>query len=157
MKTGDNKMSNNEDLIERQLMPNIDLLDANKNILTDGSWKQTHTADNVEELVYGGIRDGESKTITINGIMADVEAGQELWTNSVKFATASSVIDIIDIQTLALGYSTARQMVRIEPPILYDKNETLKIYFNTKTGATGKTDKVILVGTVLEPRGNYIG
>jgi hypothetical protein len=144
-----------EDLVERQLMPALDLLDANRNPINE-SWTQTHTVDNADELIYGGIKDGESKTITITGIMADVDAGQELWTNTIKFATASSTIDLIDIQALAIG-SEEPQIVSLREPITYERNQSLKIYFNTKSGATGKTDRIILVGRVVEPRGMNIG
>jgi|SRR5687767_5935112 len=139
----------------RQLMPGFDLLDANKNTI-NYSWVQTHTADNVDELVYGGIKDSDSKVVVIYAVQAVIDT--TLYTSTLRFEGGSSVKDIIDIQRLAIGAgsSATNMTVGIHPPIMYGKNQTAKIYFHTKAGATGNSDNIILIGVVAERRGDHI-
>lgn len=145
-----------EGLTVRELMPGFDLLDENKNTI-NYSWAQTYTADNVDQLIYGGINDNDSKVIVIYAIQA-VVGTTTLHASTVKFDTGSSVKDIVDIQRLSIGAgSSATSMtVGLHPFIVYGKNQTARIYFHTNTGAIGQTDHIILLGVVAEKRGDHI-
>jgi len=143
-----------EGLSVRQLIPGLDLLDKNGNEITDYSWVQTHAVENVDELIYNGIKDSDSKVVAISSIMA--LGNDPLYTTTVRFDKGSAVNNIIDIQSLAVSNRIEATAIRLQSPIVFKKGQDAKIYFRGKTGATGKVDQVMLNGMVAEPRGTYI-
>lgn len=143
-----------EGLSVRQLIPGLDLLDKNGTELTDWSWSQIHAVDNQDELIYNGIKDGDSKVVAISSVMA--LGSTPLYTTSIKFEKGSSVAQLIDIQGLEVSNRIEATAVILNPVLVFKKGQDAKIYFRGKTGATGKTDSVMLLGMVAEPRGMYI-
>jgi hypothetical protein len=128
-------------------------LDANGNEITDYSWVQTHNVDNKDELVYNGVKDSDNKVIAISSIMGLGTSTQ--YTTTVRFDKGSMVAQLIDIQSLQVSDEVTARAVRLGNPIIYKKGQDAKIYFHTKTGATGQKDYIMLVGIVAEPRGTY--
>jgi|SRR6185436_8693225 len=151
---GDGIANTPEGLSVRQLIPGLDLLDKNGNEITDYSWVQTHTVDNQDELIYNGIRDGDSKVVAISSVMALGSAS--LYTTSIRFDKGSAVAQLIDIQGLEVSNRIEATAIVLNPVLVFKKGQDAKIYFRGKTGATGKTDQILLNGAVAEPRGTYV-
>ena len=151
-------------LVVRDLLPDQDFLDQNTNKFKKREWRQpvsgAYNAENTDVVVYktGPSSKYEKKVLVIYGAKrvgtSLNQATGSLSAASITFAKGTSkTIAIIDLQRLE---TDANLRVIFQNPIIYEPSEEAAISFYPKTGASGSSDNIMLLGKVVEPLGENV-
>lgn len=153
-----------EQLAIRDILPDIDFEDANGNTITKRQWVSpvsgAYNSEEADVVVYNTNKDVDNnlKVYCFYGVRATAtgpgDTGTALNISSITFdRTNSKAIDIWQIEQIdtvpdRVGYART--------PILFRKGDNAQLKYRPKTGASGGTDNLILLGKVAESLGKYV-
>lgn len=153
-----------EQLAIRDILPDEDFEDANGNAITKRAWKQPWSGSyNIEESdkdIYLTNKDIDNtqKVYCFYGVRATAvgpgDTDTILGISSIQFdRSGSKTIDIWHVEQID---SVPDRVGYARTPILFRKGDNAKIKFRPKTGSSGASDTLILLGKVAESLGKLV-
>ena len=141
--------------VRYNIIPDLDLLDENKNPISKRGWIQpvnvAYSTAEQDTLVYGGIQNQQQKVIVLTGIRA---LQSTVYAVSLRLDQGVGTIAIEDIQDLvSVSGDEAVRRKDFEHPYIYDTRVALKLYLRPNADGVGKQDKLLFEGVVVEPIG----
>ncbi|MEM2661598.1 MAG: hypothetical protein QXS74_09795 [Nitrososphaeria archaeon] len=134
--------SRNEALV-RDILPKTDLGFANE------EWKETLTTTAAWNTV-ASLRLPDKKAMVIYGVRVHSSTPK---TTAIKFALGPDAAKVKEIVEIEPALTTEERELIFETPILYEDSQYVNIqFYSTGTG----TDRIILLGKVVEPKGEVI-
>lgn len=153
-----------EQIAVRDIFPDLDFEDKNGNTITKREWVQpvsgAYNTENADVDIYLTNKDVDNtlKIYCFYGVRATAtgpgDTSTTLNISSITFDRSNSrTIDIWHIEQIdtvpdRVGYART--------PILFRKGDNAKIKMRPKTGASGGTDNLILLGKIAESLGKHI-
>lgn len=160
----DGLASTEEQLAIRDILPDQDFEDKNGNAITKRQWKQPWSGSyDIEETdvdVYLTNKDIDNtqKVYCFYGIRATAvgpgDTDTILGISSIQFdRSGSKTIDIWQVEQID---SVPDRVGYARTPILFRKGDNAKIKVRPKTGSSGASDTLILLGKVAESLGKLV-
>lgn len=155
-----------EGLAVRDILVDKDFEDRNGNAIAkrdwiqpwSGSWLNTDAQTEVQVYQTNKDVDNTQKVLCIYGIRAtNVGPGDvstTLNTSSIVFKRSS--VKTIDIWQIEVLDTVPDRVVYARTPLLYKKGDNARIDFMPKSGVSGTTDNLILLGKTIEPLGKEV-
>ena len=135
-------VSRAEDAVVRDILPKTDLWQANE------VWTQTVSANAYNTIISGDLTD--KKIVAFYGVKNKAAVPR---TTAIRFglgAGPAKIKDIWEIESIRTEENVAGY---VRTPVIYNKSEHLHIDFY---GDSSGTDEVVLLGKIVEPRGEVI-
>ncbi|RLJ08585.1 MAG: hypothetical protein DRP12_00020 [Candidatus Aenigmatarchaeota archaeon] len=138
-------ITSREEAVIRDIIPDVDL-GATRNV-----WEQTLATADAYNDVYS-VTLPDKKVIGFYGFKT--KASTPVVT-AVKFALGTGGAKVKDIWQVETAHTELNAEARAIVPIIYNKSETVTISMYN-SGSAGATDNVILLGFVVEPKGELV-
>jgi hypothetical protein len=155
-----------EGLAVRDILVDKDFEDKNGNAIGKRDWIQPwsgnwlNTDAQTETQVYQTNKDVDNtqKVLCIYGVRAtNIGPGDVSTTLNVSsLIFKRSSVKTIDIWQIEVLDSVPDRVVYARTPLLYKKGDNARIDFMPKTGVSGTTDNLILLGKTIEPLGKEV-
>lgn len=159
----DNIAQSEDMLAVRDILPDKDLQDQNAVAITKREWRQpwsgSYNKEEAETQIYQTNINSKNtqKVFVVFGLRATNtgpgRTSSALNTSAVVWKRGTAGTKLIDIWQIEILDTIDQQVVYARTPLLFKRNDDMSIYAFPKTGASGSSDNLIILGKCIEALG----